>query len=88
MKGKAIPFAVAFIIMTFLASITWIFLLARVLPVRGRLLPLLLSIPMILLGGYLATYWSRCFGFEGEEPLTVGILVSVVSFLAMLFFAL
>ncbi|ACJ16892.1 hypothetical protein TON_1402 [Thermococcus onnurineus NA1] len=88
MKVRAIFFILAFIIMTILASFMWVLFIDLILPLKGRLIPFLVSLPMVLLGGYVAGYCSPCLGLDGEESLTVGILVSVVAFIAMSFFFL
>ena len=84
MKARAVPYALGFLAMTLLALIVWVFFLGRLLPLSGGPVSLLTSLPLILLGGYVAASLGPCLGLGEDESLTVGVVVSVVAFIGVI----
>ena len=85
MNTKAVPYALGFLAMTLLSLIVWVFFLGRLLPLGGGLVLLLISLPMVILGGYIAISFAPCLGLGEDESLTVGVVVSVVTLIASMF---
>lgn len=85
MNAKVVPYALGFLLMTLLALVIWVLFLARLLPLEDGPVLLLASLPMIILGGYVAMSFGPCLGLGEEESLTVGVVVSVVAIIGAMF---
>ena len=86
---RAIPYTLGLVFMTLLASFDFVLFVDRLIPLGGRWLPFLVSLPMVALGGYVGWATGRGLGLSHDDALNVGAFVSVVSgFLLLIFFLL
>ncbi|QDA32066.1 hypothetical protein FH039_11290 [Thermococcus indicus] len=88
MKRIAI-YTIGFVIMTLIAALDFVLFLGRLLSLSGRWMPFVVSLPMVMLGGYVGWEVGMGLGFNDEEVASMGTAVSVISgFLILLLFLL
>ncbi|WP_148883334.1 hypothetical protein [Thermococcus aciditolerans] len=65
--------------MTLLASIDFVLFVDRLIPLGGRWLPFVASLPMVALGGYVGWATGGGRGLSHDGALNLSVIVSVVS---------
>jgi prepilin signal peptidase PulO-like enzyme (type II secretory pathway) len=89
MKGRVVLYTGGFILMTLIAALDFVLLVGRLIPLRGRWLPFMLSLPIVGLGGYVGWVVGGGLGLSHDDVLNMGAAVSVISgFLLLMFFLL
>ena len=88
MRVRDVFIVAGFVFMTLLASLIWVLLLDLIVPLKSRLMPLLASLPMVALGGYVAFFSASCFELDVKEASEAGLAVSIITLIILfLFFA-
>ncbi len=86
---RTFPYIIGFILMTLLASLDFVLFVNRLMPLGGRWLSFVASIPTAVLGGYVGLSTGRGLGLSHDDALNLSVIVSVVSgIVLMLFFLL
>jgi len=86
---RIVLYTIGFILMTLLASLDFVLFVDRLIPLGGRWLPFMVSLPMVALGGYVGRATGRGLGLSHDDSVNMGVVVSVVSgFLLLVFFLL
>ncbi|ASJ14918.1 hypothetical protein [Thermococcus radiotolerans] len=86
---RIVLYTIGFILMTLLASLDFVLFVDRLIPLGGRWLPFMVSLPMVALGGYVGWATGRGLGLSHDDSVNMGVVVSVVSgFLLLVFFLL
>ncbi|CAD5245018.1 hypothetical protein [Thermococcus camini] len=72
-------YTIGFVLMTLLASIDFVLFVGRLMPLGGRWLPFVVSLLMVVLGGYVGWTAGGGLGLSHDDALNLGVLVSLVS---------
>ncbi|ASA78211.1 hypothetical protein CDI07_07840 [Thermococcus sp. 5-4] len=86
---RVVLYTIGFILMTLLASLDFVLFVDRLIPLGGRWLLFMVSLPMVALGGYVGWATGRGLGLSHDDAVNMGVVVPVVSgFLLLVFFLL
>ncbi|WP_456396013.1 hypothetical protein [Thermococcus sp.] len=84
---RAFLYTAGFTVMMLIASLDFLFFVDRLLPLRGKVLPFLVSLSMVFLGGYVAMSAGKSIGLNEDEIETMALISSIsTGMLLMLFF--